>query len=63
MMGMAKRLTEPHIPITIMLTDAVINKVESFRQNMQEEMPGLNISTSDAVRVAIMRGLKDDDDE
>ena len=60
---MAKRLTEPHIGVTIQLTNPVIDKLEEFRQRMQEGMPGLNISTSDAARVAIMRGLDEDEDD
>ncbi len=59
---MAKRLTEPHIGVTVSLTNAVIDKLEEFKQRMQAEMPGLNVSTSDAARVAIMRGLEDDDE-
>ncbi len=60
---MAKKLSEPHIGVTIQLTNPVIDSLEEFRQQMQERMPGLNISTSDAARVAIMRGLSDDKDK
>lgn len=56
---MAKRLTEPHIGVTIQLTEPLIDRLETFRQRMQEDMPGLNISTSDAARVAIARGLEE----
>lgn len=60
---MAKRLTEPHIGVTIQLTNAYIDKLEIFRRRIQEERPGLNISTSDAARVAIMRGIVHEDGE
>lgn len=60
---MAKRLTEPHIGVTVMLTNQLIDRLEAYRQRMQDELPGLNVSKSDAARLLLSRGLDEEEDE
>ena len=54
---MGRKLDEPTIGVTIRLTERVIDATEGYRKRMCQRTPGLNISTSDAVRILLMRGL------
>lgn len=58
---MGKKLDEPTIGTTIRLPERVIDLLEDYRQRLLARTPGINVSMSDAARVAMLRGLAADE--
>ncbi len=58
---MGRKIDEPTIGVTVRLTERAIDATEDYRQRLLARTPGLNLSTSDVVRILLFKGLSDEE--